>query len=152
MTHLLVSNFQGLYAGFRMGFYKQRTATDVPECLTHATCEEFFFIYNFAENAQLVDILPLVGKVASLVDDVASCGFEDVLFDIEKFSEENDVSFPVILENLSKNLFQVISKMNEIMEITMAYPAEDPEEFYDQNMNLGKDVGSIIRYVYNFHN
>ena len=151
-THYLIKGTNGLYGGFRQGFYHLRHPEMPPNCLTHEACQEFYFIYQFVEEGELWDLLPLLGKLAGIIDNMAECGFESILKDIDDFCKSDDgvCTQQAILDNLTQNLFQIISKINNFIEIAIEYPAYDTEEFYEQNYEIGKDFGSVIRFVYNF--
>ena len=152
-THYLYSGLHSFYSGFRVGFYKLREATVPENCLTDDTVQEAYFVYAFLDSPNLWDILPLIGKIAGIVDNFAECGLDEMLYDLDEFcvdSEEKPCEIDAVVEHLSQNVFQIVSKVNDLVEVSMTFPAYETEEFSDQNFDIGKDIGSIIRFVYAF--
>ena len=56
-----------------------------------------------------------------------------------------------VADNYSKNLFHVMSKISNLVEVLKDFPAQNSDELKTQCLDVGEDLGTFVRIALGFH-
>ena len=162
--YMQLDGYKGFYDGYTRSFYKINSHTEVNEaCLDEKTIDNIIAYadiindpFSLLDFSKINDDLNLFAEGAEIMSDLASCKFEQSVFDIMAMCKELDddgvskCAMSHITENLTKNMFVLMGKLTGMAETMKDFPAEDPDEYHEQMRELGTDAGTFVRVLYNF--
>jgi len=144
-----IKSTKGFWTGYMSGFYGKSTKLS-SRCMDENTQQQLFEIFEFFDTGDVKLIFKFVTAAAGVINNFQECGFEEAFDDLTTFCNSHDCSGETILKNLQTRLFQVIDKINNLIAVLPEFPSDSADEVYEQTYNIGKDIGSLINYVYGY--
>ena len=83
-------------------------------------------------------------------DNFQYCGYVQLAKDLEDFCDKVDCGKQQILKNASGRAFNFIADINGIIAGIQKFEFQNPDDIYLQTMDLGMNVGKIVRTLIDF--
>ena len=154
-----VAGFKGFHEGFNKSFYKTRTSG--AECLNDSTVENMIELNNIIWHPMtslknVTDVkkdFNLFAEAAEVMENLSQCHFEGPAIELLNFCTkvEDACKMGTLFDNLSKGAILLIGKITSAAEVFKDMPAKDAASEREIMMQLGDDVGTLIRTLFNYH-
>ena len=92
-------------------------------------------------------IFQMVQYMATMIANIEECGFEQSVTDIVLYCKTNVCSMDTFVSQIAVKGFQLLDKINQIVEVAQAPLGQTPEAIFDQAEIFGKAIGGIIRLL-----
>ena len=159
-TMWYIDGLRGYHEGFTKAFYKSTHSKKInDECLDDTTIDNVTkFQAVFTDPTSLMSFtnlqndFNLFAEGAEIMENFSACKFEAPMLDLMLMcsGEEKPCAMSVILENMTKNMFVMIGKLTSMAETMKDFPAKDREEFQEQSREIGSDMGTFVRVLFNY--
>ena len=155
-----IDGLRGYHEGYTKAFYKSTHGKKIDdECLDQTTIDNvtnFQAVFSDPTSAlsftSIQKDFNLFAEGAEIMENFSACKFEEPMLDLMMMcsGEEKPCAMSVILENMTKNMFVMIGKMTSMAETMKDFPLEDKDDFQEQMREIGSDMGTFTRVLFNF--
>ena len=155
-----IEGVKGFYDGYYKALYK-RASPDMEKCLNEETAKNIAKLESivldpvaFVGNiANIQEDFNLFGEMAEVFENLSKCHFEESAFDILALCSASPEAcmMPKLSENMTKQMFVLVGKLTSLGETMQGFPAKDTDTFREQTKELGQDLGTTLRIVFDFH-
>ena len=84
-------------------------------------------------------------------DNMSFCGYQQMITDLDAFCYDGTkCNNKQLIRNMSGRTFQFVGDANAIVATLQRFPPIEEEEMLLDSLDLGINVGKIIRNVYNY--
>merc|ERR1711907_83598 len=159
-TMWFVEGVKGFYDGYYKALYKTKSP-DMEACLNEETAKNMAKLeglmldpmHAMTEIANIQEDFNLFGEMAEVFENLSKCHFEESAFDIMGMCTKDPEAcmLPKLTENMSKQMFVLVGKLTSLGETMDGFPSPDVDTFRGQTNDLGSDLGTGLRIIFDFH-
>eukprot|EP00347_Sterkiella_histriomuscorum_P011540 403372065 len=150
-----LNGVKGVWTGFMQGFYKNSKIELNERCISNKLTDNVYFIIDFTEGKEPIwKVAKFVVTIAKTFNDNLSyCGYEKLVEDLKKFCSVDGTCDPdKLMKNVTDKLFQFVGDANGIVAAIQQFPPQDKDDMFLDSLELGTNLGKIVRGLYNFTN
>ena len=158
-----VRGFRGLIQGYQKGFYEETAMEPIKEeCLNDITIDNIVTFSDIINDPfSLLDFknirndINLFAEGAEIMADLSGCNFEQFGVDTKVWCEADaegvsKCAVSNMVDNVSSNMIFLVGKLTKLAEMMPDFPAEEPDQYFDQLNQIGLDAGNLVRIVYGY--
>ena len=158
-TNYVFNGIRGVHEGFNKAFYKDSELAN-DECLNDETINNMITYgtilsdpkHMFSRIADAQYDFNIFADGAQIMENLGKCRFEGPAFDVIHMcaADISSCSIGSLGENLTKNMFVLVGKITSMAETFKGFPKADNAGFREEMMEVGDDIGTFFRVVFNF--
>ena len=153
-TEYYLNGIRGFWTGYMRGFYKDSKYALNERCLSINLSKNLHFLVDFVEgNQPIYKVVSFVTTFAKVFNDNnENCGYQKFALDMKEFcaKDEERCTLPVLSKHLTDKMFSLIGEINGIIAAVQSFPPEDKDDMYLDALEIGLDLGKVIRDVYDY--
>mmetsp|Transcript_12977 Transcript_12977/g.21945 ORF Transcript_12977/g.21945 Transcript_12977/m.21945 type:complete len:186 (-) Transcript_12977:155-712(-) len=164
-----IEQVKGLYTGFLIGMYHNPDVELSKKCLDRSQEDKVKYvldmIYNYHNILHFIDAIKMTEKAGNLIQSIfEDCGYNQMSIDIKQFCkfDEDRCKTSTLLTNVWWRLFVIGAQSLRVTidSFELIYYAIDKEKLKGKRasmdtamklFDIGDDLGSIFRYILDFH-
>ena len=145
---------RGLLQGYEIGFFKQASFVNSPQCLDVEW--QSLFVNTFGGfNATVFNWLAKTTQIQTLLTGIqTNCQYDEALYQYLTFCyTSQQCLIPYMFQTLLTKIFQVTTVFNDVAQLIVEgipAPSAKAADIEAYASRFGQDVGKILRYATNY--